>query len=130
MKRVFILACVFSALTLINLPTLQADDHHKHQESAKIRFNETYKLKGVLLTGDYLVVHDDAMKARGEECIFFYRVKSANTKELVVAYRCEAVQRAKADTFKIVATHRRTPYDVSEIQEIQFAGSTSAHRIP
>jgi hypothetical protein len=130
MKRLFILACVFSALTFINLPTLQADDQHKHQESAQVRFNETYKLKGALLFGDYLVIHDDEKKARGEECIFFYRVKSDNTKELVVSYRCEAVERAKAETFKIVATHRRTPYDLAEIQEIQFAGSTSGHRIP
>ena len=130
MKRVFITASVFSALTLLNLPTLQADDHHKHQESAKVRFNEQYKLKGALLFGDYLVVHDEAMKARGEECILFCRVKSDNTKELVVAYRCEAVQRTKTDSFKIVATQRRTPYDVAEIQEIQFAGSTSGHRIP
>lgn len=129
MKRFFIITIVFSALSLINLTALQADDHHKHQEVAKVRFNEMYKLKGVLLYGDYLVMHDDDKKIRGEECILFYRVNPDNSKELVVSFRCEAVQRGKADKFMIVATRRHTAFDVAEIQEIQFAGSINAHRV-
>lgn len=129
MKRVFIITLVFSALSLLNLTSLQADDHQHHQEAAKVRFNEMYKLKGALLYGDYLVVHDDAKKARGEECVLFYKLNPDNTQELVLSFRCEAVQRSKAEKFTIVASRRHTAFDVAEIQEIQFAGSTNAHRV-
>ncbi|MFN7930035.1 MAG: hypothetical protein U0Y68_19355 [Blastocatellia bacterium] len=130
MKRLFILAFVFSAITFLPLPTLQAQPQHQHeQEIAKVRFNEMYKLKGVLLFGDYLVVHDDVKKANGEECVLFYRVKPDGTQELVVSYRCDAVAREKAKTFAVLFTPRQTPYDVPEIQEIQFAGSAKAHRV-
>lgn len=128
MKRLFILAFVFSAITLLPLPTLQAQHQHQ-QEIAKVRFNEMYKLKGALLFGDYLVRHDDVKKAHGEDCVLFYRVKSDGTQELVASYHCEAVTREKAKSFVIVSTRRQTPYDVPEIQEIQFAGSTNAHRV-
>lgn len=134
MKRLFIFVFVVSVITFLPLPTLQAQTQHQHspgavQEIAKVRFNEMYKLKGVLLFGDYLVMHDDVKKANGEECVLFYRVKSDGSKELVVSYHCEAVTREKAKSFVIVSTRRQTPYDVPEIQEIQFAGTTNAHRV-
>ena len=128
MKRLFILAIVFSAVTFLPLPTLRAQHQHP-QEMAKVRFNEMYKLKGVLLFGDYLVRHDDIKKANGEDCVLFYRVKPDGTEELVVSYHCDAVKREQAKSFVIVSTRRQTPYDVPEIQEIQFAGSTNAHRV-
>lgn len=130
MKRLFFLPLILGAFLFAGIPTIQADDHQHGKQTARVNFDQQYRLKGVLLFGEYLVVHDDDAKARGEDCVFFYRTKPDGTKTLVVSYHCKAVKRAKADTFKIVAFRRQTPWGVADLEEIQFAGTTDGHRVP
>jgi hypothetical protein len=130
MKQVFFLTLILGAVLFAGVPATKADDHKHGKQTAQVNFEQQYRLKGVLLFGEYLVVHDDDLKARGEDCVFFYRTKSDGTKALVVSYHCEAVKRAKADSFKVIATRRQTPWSVAEITEIQFAGTTDGHRVP
>jgi hypothetical protein len=130
MKRSFLLTLILGAFLFAGIPTTKADDHQHGKHTAKVNFDQQYRLGGVLLFGEYLVVHDDDAKARGEDCVFFYRTKPDGTKALIVSYHCKAVQRAKADTFKIIASRRQTPWSVAEIEEIQFAGTTDGHRVP
>lgn len=129
MKQSFLLTLVFGAFMFAGIPTIKADEHHHAKQTANVNFEQQYRLKGALLFGEYLVVHDDDLKARGEDCVFFYKVKPDGTKALVVSYHCEAIKRGKAEKFTIVAFRRHTAWSVADIEEIQFAGSTDGHRV-
>ena len=99
-------------------------------ESAVVEFAETVKLQGALLKGEYFVVHDEQRMARGEPCTYIYRGNQLDETKLVVAFHCIHVNRDKALAFKVTLNRHSTPYEVPEIQEIQFAGSTEGHRVP
>jgi hypothetical protein len=62
--------------------------------------------------------------AKGEDCTYFYNRKG----KLIVSFHCTPVHRPKADRFKIVTW--KDLRSVPEIEEIQFSGSTEAHRVP
>jgi len=97
----------------------------KKNERATIEFTQTVKLLNVVLKGEYLVVHDEALMAKGEDCTYIYD-KSG---KLVVSFHCTPVERPKSDRFRVV-TRRLDPSGLSEVIEIQFAGSTEAHQVP
>jgi hypothetical protein len=96
----------------------------KKTERATIEFTQTVKLLNVVLKGEYLIVHDEALMAKGEACTYVYD-RSGN---LVVSFHCTPVERPKSDRFRVV-TRRLDPSGLSEVTEIQFAGSTEAHQV-
>ena len=99
-------------------------------ESAIVEFAETVKLGGVLLRGEYLIVHDEERMARGEPCTYIYRGKRADETKLVSAFHCIHVQRDRAASFQVTFSRRSSPYETAEITEIQFAGSRDGHMVP
>ena len=128
MKRLILAIAILGAFVLASesLPratTVQAATN----ERAVVEFNDTVRLLNVFLRGKYLVVHDDSKMAEGEPCLSIF--DGRNQERLVVAFHCRPVERAKADQFRVVAS-RRTWFEVPEVLEIQFAGSTKAHQIP
>lgn len=100
------------------------------REKAVVEFAETVKLMGVLLRGEYVIVHDEEKMAQGEACSYVYRSKNGEEGDLVVSFHCEHVDRAKAKHFTMRFYSRNTPYETPEVQEFQFAGSTAGHRVP
>ena len=100
------------------------------RESAIVEFAETVKLQGILLRGEYLIVHDEERMARGEPCTYIYRGKQQDEAKLAAAFHCIHVDRAKAEAFKVTFTRHSTPYEVPEVKEIQFAGSKDGHQVP
>ena len=102
----------------------QTNAEAKKNERANIEFDQTVKLGNVFLKGEYLVVHDDARMAKGEACTYLYDRKG----RLVVSFHCTPVERVKAERFRVV-TRRIDATGLSEIVEIQFAGSTEAHQV-
>ncbi|MEW6126471.1 MAG: hypothetical protein AB1757_05485 [Acidobacteriota bacterium] len=128
MKRLifaFLMIAMFSAGAL--LQTGQAENLRRDQ--AVVDFPDTVKLLDVLLKGRYVVVHDDEKKAQGLPCLYVYNFKNGKAGDLVVSFHCQRVARPMADKFFVRVTSRRTPFDVPEIQEIQFAGSADGHGV-
>jgi hypothetical protein len=109
-------------------PSSKAEGPRK--ERAIIGFEQTVKLKGVLLRGEYVIVHDEERMARGEPCTWIYRSDKGKEGALVISFHCEHVERAKADHFVIRLKTNHTPYVTPEIEELQFADSTAGHRVP
>jgi hypothetical protein len=99
-------------------------------ESAIVEFADTVRLGGVLLRGEYLIVHDEVRMARGEPCTYIYRGKQADETKLVSAFHCLHVKREMATSFKATISRRSSPYETAEVTEIQFAGSTDGHVVP
>jgi hypothetical protein len=125
MKRVLIAESMLAALMLtIGAFAVHTKAEAKNNERATIEFTQTVKLLNVFLKGEYLVVHDEALMAKGEDCTYLYD----RAGKLVVSFHCTPVERKKSDRFRVV-TRRLDPSGLSEIIEIQFAGSTEAHQI-
>ncbi len=126
MKRLLIAASMLAALMVtIGAFAAHTKAEAKKNERATIEFTQTVKLLNVVLKGEYLVVHDEALMAKGEDCTYIYD-KSG---KLVVSFHCTPVERPKSDRFRVV-TRRLDPSGLSEVIEIQFAGSTEAHQVP
>jgi len=96
----------------------------KKTERSAIERNQSVKLLKVVLRGEYLIVHDEALMAKGEDCTYVYN----RSGELVVSFHCTPVERPKSDRFRLV-TRRLDPSGLNEVIEIQFAGSTEAHQV-
>jgi hypothetical protein len=109
-------------------PTTQAESPTR--EKAVVEFAQTVKLMGVLLKGEYVIVHDEERMAQGHPCTYVYRSKDGKEGELVTSFHCEHVDRARAKGFTTRYFSRSTAYEMPEIQEFQFAGSTAGHRVP
>jgi hypothetical protein len=109
-------------------PTSKAESPTR--ERAVVEFAQTVKLLGVLLKGEYVIVHDEERMAQGEACTYVYRSKNGKEGELVTSFHCEHVDRAKAKGFTTRFFSRNTAYETPEVQEFQFAGSTAGHRVP
>jgi len=123
MKRLFIASSMLAALVIaIGAFATHTEAEAKNNERATVEFTQTVKLLDVVLRGEYLVVHDDERMAKGDACTYIYD----RSGRLVVSFHCTPAERPKSDRFRVV-TRRLDPNGLSEIVEIQFAGSTKAH---
>ena len=130
MKRLILaIPLLLASLAFINAPAAGMTDNPQREE-AVVEFTELVKLQGVLLRGQYLILHDDAKMQAGEPCLYVYTMKAGKRDQLVIALHCEPVEREKAKQFTVLLTPRNSVYTVREVREIQFAGFAKAHRIP
>jgi len=98
------------------------------QESALVHFPRTVAFANAFLTkGDYLIMHDDAMAAMGESCLFVYSAREGKAQELVLLLHCTRFQRPQSAGFKVVT--RQLAGNLYSIREVQFPGSMVGHRL-
>lgn len=126
MKRLLISASMLAALGLtIAVISAHTRADVRVDERANIEFTQAVKLVNVVLKGEYFIKHDDERMAKGEDCTYVYDTKG----KLIVSFHCTPIERPKAERFRVV-TRRIEATGLSEIVEIQFAGSTEAHQVP
>jgi len=100
-------------------------------ESAIVEFPQTVLANGVFLKGDYLVIHDEARMAKGENCTYIYEYTGNVQGRLVTSFHCTPVEREKVAGFTIVlAPLTQGPPGIRRVTAIQFAGSIEAHQLP
>jgi hypothetical protein len=131
MKRLAISVFILAMMVwfgLASAPGSQATGPQR--ERAVVDFATTVKLQGVLLRGEYVIVHDEERMGRGEPCTWIYRSNKGQEGKLVLSFHCEHVEHEKAKEFTVRLNKRNTPYEVPEVVEFQFAGSTAGHRVP
>lgn len=129
--RRLVFALLASALMAAVVVVVSADDKGTvKKESAVVEFANTVKLGGVLLRGQYLIVHDEERMANGEACTYVYRGNKEVADNLVTSFHCIHMDRAKTNKLKISFINYGKTYEVPEIKEIQFAGSSDGHRVP
>lgn len=100
------------------------------REQAAVSFPETVKLLNVFLRGDYVIIHDEELMAEGQPCTYIYRSESGQPGQLVVSFHCVHVEREKVERFTVRYSPRKSAFDLPELKELQFAGSTAAHQVP
>src|SRR5262245_10667863 len=100
-------------------------------ESAIVEFPQTVLANGVFLKGDYLIIHDEARMAKGENCTYIYEYTGNAQGRLVTSFHCTPVEREKVSTFTIVvAPFTEGPPGIRRVTAIQFAGNNEAHQLP
>jgi hypothetical protein len=130
MKRITFIIAVFGVLAVAALSSQTGTaSASNNKEVALVEFTQTVKLAGVLLRGQYLVVHDDTRMAADWPCMSIYRGDSVEQGKLIVSYHCRRVVRDRSETFTM-RTSRAGWSNIPEVTEIQFAGSPFAHQIP
>jgi hypothetical protein len=100
------------------------------REVAVVEFPQTVKLVNVVLRGEYMVVHDEEKMAQGKDCTYFYQRRSGKPDKLIVSFHCQPIERRNVDQFTVVLFRRNIPFELPEVKEVQFAGSTEGHRVP
>jgi hypothetical protein len=132
MRRLLLFIAMLGAVTLssnarLSSPTAASSAPN---ERAVVEFKSPVKLLGVLLQGEYLFVHDDRMMARGDACTYVYKLEAGKPDKLVVSFHCIPAQRAKVDRFTVRTVLVSPELRLYEVREIQFAGSSEAHKVP
>lgn len=131
MRRLVIALLAAGLAAAIAVAVSASVDKGPGRESAVVEFSNTVKLVGVLLRGQYLIVHDEERMAKGEACTYVYRGTAEKADKLVTSFHCIHMDRAKTDKLKITfANYGGKPYETPEVLEIQFAGSADGHRVP
>ncbi|HEU4388423.1 MAG TPA: hypothetical protein VFV34_11545 [Blastocatellia bacterium] len=129
MKRGFITGLILVALAAGAYSSTRGTEKGSPREQAFVEFTKQVKLLDVFLKGDYIVIHDEDRMASGGACLFVYRAENGKPGKLVVSYACEPVSREPVNQFTVRLVNRPSVFDVPEVQEIQFAGSSRAHLV-
>jgi hypothetical protein len=131
MRRLLLFIVMLGAVTLSSSPRLSSPTAASSapNERAVVEFMNPVKLLDVLLQGEYLFVHDDMM-ARGDVCTYVYKLEAGKPDKLVVSFHCIPAQRAKVDRFTVRTVLVSPELRLYEVREIQFAGSSEAHKVP
>ena len=129
MKSLLLFAALLCAVTLSSSSSsISKASNAGKKQSAVTRFNQPVMLRGIVLKGEYLFVHDDAAMMRGEACTFVYKGTAAVPGKLVVSFHCIPAERTKVANFT-VRTEEFSPGFI-ELREFQFGGDTEAHLVP
>ena len=130
MKRFILTAITIALLIAISnafVPESKAQNQAK--ETAVVELTDRTRLLEMVLQGKYLFEHDDNRMARGEPCMHVYGYANGKATEIVLAFHCKPVERARAKHLVLNVAITSTP-DLFELKEIQFAGSAKGHAIP
>ena len=131
MKRIMFAILLASAL-ITGVAMAQAKKAPApRNESAVVEFPQTVLVNGVFLKGDYLVIHDEAKMAQGQNCTYIYEFTGKVQGRLVTSFHCTPVEREKVGTFTVlIAPLTQALPGIPRVTSIQFAGSTEAHQLP
>jgi hypothetical protein len=99
------------------------------RQSVIVNISDPVVLRGHVLMGPYLVVHDDDRMARGEPCTSIYKFdRDRGPQALEVEFMCQPTQRKICETTKFSVRHSDAGLNV--VTEYQFAGDPEAHIVP
>lgn len=127
-KVVWLLAC---AALVVGSGFVTSRLHATPQQRwAIVNFTDPVAVKGHLLQGAYLVVHDDARMAKGEPCTTIYRFdRTKGPQAAEVEFMCKPAQRAACDKTTVSVDYDST-LGVRKMTEYQFAGDDEVHGVP
>ena len=128
MKTFVFILVVFCALMLGSVSWTSTAATSARKQKAVTQFDTPVTVRGVVLKGRYLFVHDDAAMTRGEACTYIYKGEGEATGNLVLSFHCLHIDRARTNRFT-VRTREVSPGNL-ELLEFQFGGETAAHAVP
>ena len=116
---------VLSAIGAALVSPLHAEE--RSQELLRVRFTRPTFFQGVLLRGDYLFLHEEDKMANEEPCLFVYRERTGTADTPIASLHGTVVEGARTAHARVEAL-RISEGTLWYLREIQFPGSTAAHR--
>lgn len=127
--RILVSIVVVVATLGIGTVTGRAGDHAGSRQWSIVNFPEPVLVKGQLVMGPVLIVHDNEKMARGEACTSFYRFEpGVGPKDEIVSFHCKPVAREKVE--QTTLAYAAAPSGCKRLTEYQIAGDTEAHGVP
>lgn len=104
--------------------------HTSPRQWSIVNFADPVVIRGHVLMGQYLVVHDDARMEKGEPCTSIYKFDAAKgPQQLELEFVCQPEQRTVCE--KTTFTVERDPLlGLNKVTEYQFGGDAEVHGIP
>ncbi len=104
--------------------------HASPRQWSVVNFADPVVVRGHVLMGEYLVVHDDARMERGEPCTSIYRFDPAKGPQaLELEFVCQPEQSPVCE--RTTFTVQRDPVlGVNKVTNYQFAGDSELHGVP
>lgn len=99
-------------------------------QKAVVVFNEPVKLLGVILKGEYVIVHDEERMAKGEDCTYVYAREDGKQGRLVTSFHCIPVEREAVNHFTVMVAMTDPASNMPELIEFRFANSVEGHKVP
>jgi hypothetical protein len=97
------------------------------RESMVVWFMKPVRVGERVLSGRYIIEHDNDRMARGEPCTHIYAAEDRQVP--VVAFPCEHIERAPSDRASVIV-RLSEGNSMSEFRAFQFAGELGAHGFP
>ena len=95
-----------------------------------VNFVNPVSVKGTVVMGAVMIVHDDQKMESGEPCTTFYRfVPGRGPREEIVSFHCTPVQRRIASSTTVTIVNGPNG-SCKRLAEYQIAGESEAHAIP
>src|SRR5580693_557487 len=122
---------VITGVAMAQNKNVAAHCNHQANERAVVEFPQLVLLNGTFLKGSYLVIHNDALMANGENCTYIYEYTNKEQGRLVTSFHCTPVERDRVSTFTVqLAPVTDGAPGIRKVTEIQFAGSAEGHQLP
>ncbi|MGE5242696.1 MAG: hypothetical protein ACM3SQ_00525 [Betaproteobacteria bacterium] len=131
--RTRVLVGVFLLVASLGAGTLatSGDGVAPLKQWALVNFVEPTRVGSDILSGTYLIVHDDIKMERGEPCTTIYRWDPVRgPREAVVSFRCHPALRNVAGRLTLTVRRLRDLGSGCRLIEYQFAGDAEAHGVP
>jgi len=94
-----------------------------------VNFVNAVQVKGALVMGPVLIVHDDVKMAKGEPCTTFYRFdRVKGPQEELVSFHCRPAQRTAVDSTLLTVVSNDP--GCKKLVEYQIAGDSEGHGVP
>lgn len=94
-----------------------------------VNFPDPVQVKGELIMGPVLIIHDDVKMAKGEPCTTFYRFdKVKGPQEPLVSFHCRPAQRSVVGTTTLTVVSNDP--GCRKLVEYQIAGDSEGHGVP
>jgi hypothetical protein len=127
--RIIIGVSVVAVLLGVGVFTVRAGDAAGARQWAIVNFPDAVQVKGELIVGPVLIIHDNDKMARGEACTTFYRFEPGKgPKEELVSFHCRPESAAKVaqTTFELADTS----IGCRRLVSYQIAGDDEVHGVP
>lgn len=131
MKPQLVLAglVLVGALAPATLATTEDRSSSRHQ-TAIVTFDRPTWVATKILTGTYIIVHDDDQMIQGGPCTTLYRVGTrTHPLEEAVSFHCIPLERKTAPRFT-TTVDSNPALGMDTLLEYQFAGDSEGHGVP
>jgi hypothetical protein len=99
-----------------------------HRQTMTVWFYKPIKVGDRILSGKYIIEHDNVRMSRGLPCTYLYA--ASDPRLPVVSFRCRHLTRPETAAPTVIVRSFHVANGMTELVAFQFAGETLVHGVP